>query len=246
MDEKTRTNGFMAGHAARWPILLAGGLLLLGACSSAPVVAPEPRTLVNRNGARLMTTQPAMQQSYEWVTEQVDEIQQNPTFLVATTPATADVLPWETLEVSENGDTARVQYQRAVPALQQVYQIYAHLHIVKARDEVGAWIPDAEGLEGWDLEVAIVDRTTEAWLLGRASYDFPPYPPMDQLIYAQQAGQLEPLLLSLRGYEFPEARDAWLAEHPDGEAEFRDWYRDTFGEDPDPIGGDQPGELPTS
>lgn len=216
-------------------VLALSGLIVMAACGPSVTIVPDPRPLVNRNGARLIAEQPELQETYEWVTDQITEIEENPSFLIVTNPATADVMPWETLEVTEGGDTARVQYQRAIPDLQQVYQIYAHLHIVQERGEIGAWLPDSEDLRGWDLELAIVDRMAEAWLLGRASYDFPPYPPVDRLIYARQDDMLEPLMLSLRGYQFPEARDAWLEANPAGEEAFQAWYRQTFGTEPDPI-----------
>ena len=43
------------------------------------------------------------------------------------------------------------------------------------------------------------------------------------------AGQLEAMLLTIRGFEFPEQRDAWLEARPGADERFREWYRETFG-----------------
>jgi len=224
-------------HARRLAGAIAGFLALtvLGGCAQGVTVAPDPRPIVNRQGARLALEDDRAQEIYRWVDEQLAEIRENPSFWVITTSSTSDLLPWETLDLTPTGDSATVQYPNTVPDVAQVYQIYAHLHITRVRGEIEEWLPGADTLAGWDLEVAIVDRMAEAWLLGRASYSFTPYPPVDQLVYASEEGMLEPLLLSLRGFEYPDARDAWLEANPDGEAAFRAWYRDTLGGDPEPI-----------
>lgn len=218
-------------------IVLSLALLVLSACASSVSLAPDPRPVVNRQGARLMLDDVRAQEAYRWVEDQINEIQQNPSFWVITAPSTSDLFPWETLDVTPTGDSATVQFPRTVPDVQSVYQIYAHLEIVRVRGTIEEWLPGADTLAGWDLEVAKVARMTEAWLLGRASYSFTPYELLDQLTYAEEAGMLEPLLLSLRGYEFPEDRDAWLEANPQGEADFREWYRATLGGEPEPISG---------
>lgn len=220
----------------RMPVLVGFALAALGtACSQAPELAPDPRPIVNRQGARLSLEDDRAQEIYRWVDAQIEEIEQNPSFWVITTPSSSDLLPWETLDLTPTGDSATIQYPNTVPDVARVYQIYAHLHITRVRGTIAEWLPGADTLSGWDLEVAIVDRMAEAWLLGRASYSFTPYPPVDQLVYASEEGMLEPLLFSLRGFEYPEARDAWLEANPDGEAEFREWYEDTLGGEPEPI-----------
>jgi len=233
---KRRSDRGWAG--ARAAVLApAAAMLVLSACAQAAELAPDPRPIVNRQGARLALEDDRAQEIYGWVDAQIDEIQQNPSFWVITSPSTSDLFPWETLDVTPTGDSATIQYPRTSPDVAQVYQIYAHLEIVRVRGTIEEWLPGADSLAGWDLEVAKVARIAEAWLLGRASYSFTPYAPLDELTYAAEGGYLEPLLLSLRGFEYPEARDAWLEANPDGEADFREWYRRTLGGEPEPIAG---------
>lgn len=237
-QSRQQSAGRGAARGVRHTLAAALSVVVFGACAQAVDLAPEPRPVVNRQGARLTLDNERAQVAYRWVDDQIAEIEQNPSFWVITSPSTSDLFPWETLDVTPTGDSATIQYPRTVPDVARVYQIYAHLEIVRIRGTIEEWLPGSDTLAGWDLEVAKTDRMTEAWLLGRASYSFTPYEPLDQLTYAAEAGMLEPLLLSLRGYEFPDARDAWLEANPQGEAAFRTWYRDTLGGEPEPISGD--------
>lgn len=207
-------------------------VLAASACGPRPLQLPEPRPLIVSSGARLTADEETLRPIYEWVNAEIENIDMDPNFLVRTTPTSSDVYPWETLEVVvvDGGvDTVSVQYRRSAPDVQQVYQLYAHMHLMAETGEIETWVPEAVGLDGWELESAILARVTDAWLLGRASFDFAPYDRLDEFMYAADAGMLDAFVLTIRGWEFPEARDAWLARDPDGETRVRDWYRETFG-----------------
>lgn len=200
-------------------------------CASGPAELPDPRPLVVRSGARLtVTDMERMREIYDEVTRQLREIEVDPSFLIAARADPRDLYPWETLEIE--GDTARVSFARTTPDLRGSYEIYAHLHLMRRMGRLDEWLPDAADAEGWPLERAIMGRVADSWLLGRAIFDLAPYPLMDQLIYAQDAGYLDAMLLTLRPNEFAEAREAWLAEDPDADARFRAWFRETFDEAP--------------
>ena len=206
--------------------------LLASACGPRELQLPEPRPLIVSSGARLSADAETLRPIYEWVNAEIENIDLDPDFLVRTTPTASDVYPWETLEVVvvDGGvDTVSVEYRRSAPDVQQVYQLYAHMHLMAETGEIERWAPEAVGLSGWDLESVILARMTDAWLLGRASFDFSPYDRLDELMYAADADLLEDFVLTIRGWEFPEERDAWLAANPDGEARVREWYRETFG-----------------
>lgn len=213
--------------------LALAAVSLTAACGPRPLELPEPRPLIISSGARLNGSTDELKDVYEWVNAEIESIDLDPTFWITASPTSTDVYPWETLEISATQDTASIQYRRSSPDLLQVYQIYAHLHLMAVVGRLDEWAPEAVGLTGFELESAILKRLSDAWLLGRASFDFAPYPLMDELIYADDAEMLNPLLLTLRGYEFPEARDAWLAERPNGEEQVRTWYRQTFGKELD-------------
>lgn len=206
------------------PLVLA---VLVSACGGGALQTPPPRPMVIASGARLEADTARLHEINEWVQEEIRNIEVDPTFLVDIERSTTDVYPWETLEIS--GDTVRVSARTTNPDLSSVYQIYAHLHLMKEMGREEEWIPEAAGMDGWEFERRVVARMTDAWLLGRASFGFIPSQLLDELMYAKEAGYLDALLLTLRSYEFPDEYDAWLATRPGEDEAFRTWYRETFG-----------------
>ncbi len=196
------------------------------ACGGGGLVLPEPRPLVVQSGARLSANETRLMEIYEWVDAETQNIELDPTFLIAATPSAIDAYPWETLEI--NADTASLQYRRTTPDLAAVYQIYAHLHLMREMGRIQEWMPEAAGADEWEFERQVVARVSDAWLLGRSSFGFVPERLMDELLYAKEAGQLDAMLLTLRGHEFPEAKEAWLAENPGADDEFKAWFEETF------------------
>ena len=227
---RLRTSFFASRSRLRSAFVLAAAATL-AACSAGPSELPDPRPLVIQSGARLSVSDMArMREVYDDVNHQLQVIAQDPSFWIITNTDSRDVYPWETLELAP--DTARIQYQRTAPDLRGTYEIYAHLHLMSAQGRLDDWLPDHTQAEGWELERAIMRKVADSWLLGRAVFDLAPYGLMDEIIYAYEAGTLDGLLLNLRPVEFAEARDAWLADNPNADREFRQWYRDTFDREP--------------
>jgi hypothetical protein len=96
-------------------------------------------------------------------------------------------------------------------------------------DEV---IPEAVGMEGYELERAILARVSDAWLYGRSAFDIPPYGPLDELLYSYENGYLDAFIFTARPEEFEEERSTWLEANPGGEEEYRQWFVDTFEIEP--------------
>ncbi len=211
------------------PVLILLASTTLASCGPRELTLPQPRPLIVSSGARIAADEDRLRPVYEWVNREIENIDLDPSFLVSARPTSTDVLPWETLEIT--GDTVSIQFRRSAPDVSQVYQLYAHMHLMHEMGRLEEWVPEAVGLDEWGREFAFLKRTTDAWLLGRASFDFAPYLPLDAMMYADQAGLLEDYILTLRGWEFPDVEDAWRAERPDAEEQVRTWYRETFGED---------------
>lgn len=218
----------------------AGALMLgaLGACGAGgPPELPRPRPLVVFSGERLEADSASLQEIHAWVTRVHETIDQDPSFLLSYETVPVAAYPWETYEfVAEGGprgaDTLRVGYEAAAPDVTTSYGTYAFLRLMHRRGELEEWFPEADGLEGYDLERFIMARTAESWLLGRTIFDTHPYPPMDELIYAADRGYLDEFLLTARGNEFPEAREAFEEENPGRLEEYRAWFSETFDRPP--------------
>lgn len=204
--------------------------LLAGACGGGALAIDRPRPLVVPSGARIQPDSVRLDSVDVWVQEMERTIAEDPSFWVIVDDVPQAGYPWENLEF-QGEDTVRVAVRGAVDA-QLSYMIYGYLHIMQRMGRLGEEFPDAAALEGFELERFILARTAESWLLGRSVYDMPPYRPLDELVYAQDRGHLDALILSARPEEFGDTREAWLEENPEGLEAFRSWFRETFDRDP--------------
>lgn len=213
------------------PVALAMGAFGSAACGGGgEVELPPPRPIVIYSGERLRADPARLDSIYAWLTEEVTNIEEDPTFLIEGVPAARESFPWESLVIE--GDTARIQFDRAHPDALTPFHIYAHLHLMDRHDRLDEWLPEHATAEGYELERAIVDRVADAWLLGRAAFDAPAFAPLDELIYAREAGYLDAFLLLAQGETFPEEKEAWEAAHPGRMDEYLAWFDETFDREP--------------
>ncbi len=165
-----------------------------------------------------------------WIRAQLQNIEEDPTFLISTVFQEEPVLPWEGLVLE--GDTARIRVQGGAAEARSAFLIYAHLHLMDRQGRLAEWLPDAEGLEGFELEKAIVGRTTDAWYYGRSVFAWAPYSLMDEVLYSRENGYLDAYLLTARAEEFATERAAWLDESAGALEEYRTWFRQAFETNP--------------
>ena len=166
--------------------LLAANMGSAGCGPGRQVALPPPRPIVVTSGERLRVDAARMDSVYEWLVAENLNIQEDPTFMIRGVPTARETLPWLTMTIE--GDTARIQYDRAHPDITTAFNVYAHLHLMKNVGRLDEWLPDHAGDEGFELERAIVARMADAWLLGRAVFDVPAYGPLDELVYAKGGG----------------------------------------------------------
>lgn len=204
--------------------VLAG--LLAGCAGPAPL--PDPRTLVNSSGVRVNADPQEMEAVDEFVRRSLEDIQRDPSFMLILEPVDAPVRPWEELRVNQAVDSVWISLERGAADAVSPYQIYGHLHLMARRGEMAEWIPEAEGAEGYELERIILDRIADVWLYGRAIYDAAPYAPLDELLWASQAGYLDEYILTARAEEFPEARQELESERGERLDAYRSWFEQTF------------------
>jgi hypothetical protein len=204
---------------------------------------PAPRPLIVSSGARMTADPDRLQEIYDWLLPQVEAIQQDPSFVVEAIEADEDAFPWETLVMvcCSNAriplaDSARYRLGRTNPDVDTPYNIYAHLHLMDRRGTLEDWLPEADSLQGYERERAIVKRMADSWLLGRAIFDAQPHAPMDELIYSSEQGHLDAFLFTARPNEFTEAREEWVAANPGGLEAYQSWFRETFRTDPPGVG----------
>ncbi|MDE2772551.1 MAG: hypothetical protein OXI46_02455 [Gemmatimonadota bacterium] len=205
--------------------------IALAGCGGGEIIRlPPSRPIVVSSGERIRVDPARMDTIYAWLLEENDNIELDPTFLIAAVPAARESLPWQTIDIV--GDTARFQYDRANPDVTTAFNIYAHLHLMQRMGRLEEWLPEHVDAEGYVLERAIVNRMADVWLLGRSMFDAPAYRLLDEVMYAREAGFLDAYMLVARGDEFAEERERWEQENPVRLDEYREWYARVFEGDP--------------
>ena len=155
-------------------LIVALATVGLGACGTGALgYYPAPRRLVIHSGERIEPTAERMDAVEEWVREQVDSIREDPSFLIISLEQNAPAYPWETLQLSMGGDTARIWYQSR-PGTYGPYLIYAHLHVMDAQNRLDRWLPElAPDATPFQIERAILSRVADCWLHQRSVFDAP-------------------------------------------------------------------------
>jgi hypothetical protein len=219
-------------HAVRRDLLVLLTLPILGltACASGDPQLPTPRPIVIRSGDRLFVDTERMEAVDKWFRAQMENIDTDPSFWVITVPRDTPSYPWESLLLV--ADTAKIGVEQGADDAARVYMIYSHYHLMKEMGRIGEFLPGGDNLEGFALERAILSRVSDAWLLGRAVYQAQAFDPLEELIYSAENGYLDALILTARGDEFEEEREAWLTEDPEAQERFRAWFVDTFSREP--------------
>ena len=199
-------------------------------CATGTPEVPVPRPIIIHSGARLRVEQERIEEIHEWFMREESNIVEDPTFVVESRATPEEVYVWERLEIE--GDTVRTPvYGGAADAL-LVHQIYAHLHLMVAMGRKEEWLPEAHAAVAYALERAILSRAADAWLLGRTAFDTSPYGPLDELVYAKEAGYLDAFIFTARPEEFATSRTQWARENPGENARYRDWCLHTFNREP--------------
>ena len=204
-----------------------------GACTSGTVQIPPPRPIIIHSGARIRVDHEEMEVVHEWVTREQENISQDPSFWVISTPVLEENFPWEGMAISN--DTVNLRVPLGASDGQLVYQIYGHLHLMTTLGRQEEWLPEAPTATGYDLERAISSRAADAWILGRTVFDTQPFGPLDELAYAKYEGFLDAFIFTARPGEFAQARAEWARSNPEEADRYRDWFLETFNREPPGI-----------
>lgn len=205
-------------------------------CSVANPEIPPPRPIIVYSGERITPDHERMKEVNDWVTREQRNIVEDPGFWVIGEPVTDEVYPWDGLRISN--DSVWVQIDVSAPDTRLVYEIYGHLHLMSTLGRQEEWLPEAPEAVGYDLERAILKRAADAWLLGRSTFDTAPYAPLDELMYAAEAGYLDAFIFTARPDEFASSRTDWARANPGQANAYREWFLDTFNREPPGLRSD--------
>lgn len=198
----------LAFSVAAPPITLSAQDFTLELPDGRQTVLPRDSLLVLLEGNRALN---------RWLVEDPDIL-----YYVGTVPAVpperpSDAYPWNAIEVLSDS-TATVRTPANLREADRAYRAYAVLRM-EGVQEAGPE-DDCEVLRA--REEAAVEAFADGWIVARALYGGPPYPPLDEIPVARGAGHLRGLLAHLsRG---PLEGCPGLAEEAEEEARaYRAW-----------------------
>ena len=226
-----------ASLKAKTGLRRTGFLLLLiltsmaaSACSKGPPELPAPRPIVIRSGERLRADPDRMAGIDAWYRAERENIVNDPGFMIVTVPRDTPSYPWESLYMSS--DSATFGIQSGYPEAQQIFEIYAHLRLMKKLGRIEEFLPGGDNLNGFAFEREALSKVADAWLLGRAVYQAEAFDPLEEILFASENGYLEAMILTARGDEFKDERQAWLKEDPEALERYRQWFVSAFSKEP--------------
>jgi hypothetical protein len=205
------------------------------ACASGAPEVPAPRPIVIRSGERLFADPERLETIDAWYRLQWENIDTDPSFWIISVARDTPSYPWESIVLG--ADTATIAVQGGYDEAERVFMLYAHYRLMVEHGRIGEFLPGGENLEGFGLERAILARVSDAWFLARAAYQAVAFGPLEELLYANENGYLDALILTARGDEFEEEKAAWLEEDPGALESYRSWFVQTFSKEPPGIKG---------
>jgi hypothetical protein len=216
-------------RSGAWTVAIGMLTALAGCAAATPEISP-PRPIIIHSGARLRVDHERMTTVNEWVMREQENIVEDPSFMVSTPMSLEDVYVWDNLKIQADTVTSPVNASAMDSRL--VHEIYAHLHLMVDMGRQDEWLPEAPEAVGYELERAILQRVSDAWLLGRTVFDVSPYGPLDELMYSNEEGFLDAFVFTARPTEFALARTEWARANPGATDRYRDWFQQTFNIDP--------------
>jgi hypothetical protein len=78
------------------------------------------------------------------------------------------------------------------------------------------------------LEERVVDSFIDGWIVSRTLYGGPSFAPLDELVFARQAGLLRPLLASRRDPQLGACAGQWAEANPDRMRSYEAWRKEKF------------------
>jgi hypothetical protein len=235
MKSKASIPDLLASGPSRRVLVLAVLSLALPTCSKGTPELPTPRPVVIRTGARLFADPERMKVIDAWFRPQMENITNDPSFMIEAVPRDTPSYPWESLLLV--ADTAKIGVQAGFDDAARIFELYAHYHLMKEKGRIAEFLPGGENLEGFSFERAVLSRVADAWFLGRAVYQAVAFDPLEEILYANENGYLDAMILTARGDEFKEERQAWLKEAPEALERYRAWFVETFDREPPGLGG---------
>ena len=226
----------LAVSQLRAAILVAMGALLL------PGAAAAQYTVGAENGDTLQFESAVLRTMLDTARALYADLQEDPR-VVYYTPLDRETVslkdpeasyPWNVVTVISD---SAADVQRLPANLREADRAYYNYAVQRMRVVRGT-DPDVSCDSILALEEKVVESFTNGWILSRTLFGGPPFPPLDELVFANRAGLLRALLARHNDRQVGACAGQWAEENPERVAAYDAWRQEKF-----PVAGEAEGDL---
>lgn len=138
----------------------------------------------------------------------------------ATSPAPA--LPWNAVEVLADS-AATVRTPANLREADRAYAAYAVVRMRGVRRD-----PDIPCDSLMAREVEAVSAFVDGWIVTRVLFGGPPFPPLDEVVFARRAGRLSGMIAAREDPYLGGCLATWRESHGEEVRGYREWRRRTL------------------
>lgn len=126
-------------------------------------------------------------------------------------------LPWNAVDVVTDS-TAAIVTPGNLREADRAYYNYAVLRMHAVRDD-----PDVPCDELFEREMVAVRGFLDGWIVARTLFGGPPFPPLDELVFASEAGVLDGYVAASSNRHLGGCLAVWRDEHPAAVERYAEW-----------------------
>lgn len=213
-------------------LVRAIGLALAVFPASVPGQAQAQYVLVSPAGDSLTFEPAELRAHLETARVLYADLQEDPRVLYLTPPVRqrvneqqpAPAYPWNVVTVLSDS----VADLQGLPAnLREADRAYYNYAVLRMR-VVRSADPDVECDSVLALEERVVSSFADGWIVSRTLFGGPEFRPLDEIVFARQAGHLRALLAALNDRQVGACAGQWADAHPDRVAAYQAWRRESF------------------
>jgi len=210
-------------------------LLLVTLLASPSGAAAQDYTLTSRSGLTIEFGRDRLLQIHDTTVALQQNLELDPAVLYwysygpdAPPDSGAPTLPWNAVEVVTDS-TVAVTYPGNLREADRAYNNYAVLRMQAVRGD-----PDVSCDAVFEQELQAVGLFVDGWIASRTLFGGPAYEPLDELVFARQAGHLAGLIGAHDDLQLGGCLDVWRDANRQAVTDYRTWRREVF------LGGTSP------
>lgn len=204
-------------------------LPILALLAGLPGEAPGQRRVLAPSGESLSFPEEELRRMLEETRALRRDLEEDPRILyfTGTGPGVAadepaDAYPWNAVDVLADS-VATIRTPGNLREADRAYANYAVLRMRHVRMD-----PDVRCDSIFAREVRAVSGFVDGWIVARTLFGGPAFPPLDELVFAREAGALSGLVAARGNRQLGGCLRVWSEAHPEAIERYRTWREERF------------------